>query len=264
MKNKTVLITGATDGIGLQTAMELSAAGARVLVHGRNVQKTDDVVSRIQAKGGDALALTADLSSMKEVKKLSEKALSAFPLDVLINNAGVFMKEKTLTADGLEMTFAVNHLAHFLLTRELLPHLKNGARIITLSSIAHRRGQIDFENLEAEKSFNGYASYAMSKLCNVLFSNCLAEKARERGIFSNAVHPGVIQTKLLKTGFNMDTAGSLKEGAATSVYLASSAQAEGVTGKYFVNCAQSSSVDIAGNEELQQLLWDHSEKLLAR
>lgn len=264
MKNKTVLITGSTDGIGVQTALELAKKGARILIHGRNPDRAAKVVSQIESAGGQAQSLIADLSSMADVKKLAAAANAAGPIHVLINNAGVFMKEKKLTVDGFETTFAVNHLAVFLLTNELLPSMPDGSRIITLSSIAHKNGKIDFDNLQSEKSFDGYAAYAMSKLCNVVFSYELARRAASRGILSNAVHPGVIQTKLLKEGFNMDSAGSLEEGAATSIYLASASEVQGVTGKYFVSSRESVSSSASRDEALQRKLWDVSEQLLSR
>jgi NAD(P)-dependent dehydrogenase (short-subunit alcohol dehydrogenase family) len=156
-------------------------------------------------------------------------------VDVLINNAGVFMKNRVLSEDGFEMTFAVNHLAHFLLTGLLLPQLKksSAARIITVSSAAHSNAALDFENLNAERRFDAHGAYALSNLANVLFSKELAVRLEGSGITSNALHPGVISTKMLRKAFGMSGAG-VKEGAATSVYLASSPAVEGVTGKYFV------------------------------
>lgn len=265
MENKTVLITGATDGIGLETAMQLAARGATILVHGRNPARVEAVAAEIQSLGGKAKHCVADLASLKQVRLLASwVGEAAGSLDVLIHNAGVFMKERQLTEDGFEMTFAVNHLAPFLLTQELLPYLKGGSRIITLSSIAHRNGQLDFSNLQGEKTYDGYAAYATSKLCNLLFAYELSCRLAGMGITSNAVHPGVIQTKLLKTGFNMTQAGSLAEGAATSVYLASVKDLEGVSGKYFTNSKEAQSTPASNDPEARRLLWEYSQRLVTQ
>lgn len=261
---KTILVTGATDGIGLETAVTLARGGARILLHGRNANKAGDAANRVREAGGSCEVILADLSSMKQVQQLGSTVRLSGHVDVLIHNAGVFMKERVLTEDGFETTFAVNHLAPFLLTREILPAMKSGGRVITLSSIAHRNGKLDFENLNAERSFDGYAAYALSKLCNVFFAYELARRTKDEGIASNAVHPGVIQTKLLKKGFNMTQAGSLAEGAATSVFLALSPEVEGVTGKYFTSSRESASTPETHNADLGRALWEHSVSLLSR
>jgi NAD(P)-dependent dehydrogenase (short-subunit alcohol dehydrogenase family) len=264
MKNKVVLITGSTDGIGRQAAVELAALGATVLVHGRNESRGKVAVEEIQTSTGNQKVdlLISDLSSLKQVRELAAEVERRYDrLDVLLNNAGVFMNERILTEDGFEMTYAVNHLAPFLLTNLLLNLLKKSApsRVVTVSSVAHTRGRIDFENLQAEKTFAGYYAYALSKLANVLFTYQLARLLEGAGVTSNCLHPGVIGTKLLRTGFNMPGA-STADGAETLVHLASSPEVQRTTGKYFQNRVSISSSPTTYDETLQRELWKVSQK----
>jgi len=264
-KMKRVLITGATDGIGKQTAFDLAENGFEVIVHGRDENKAVAVADEIKNRTGNenVSSIVADLSSLKNVRKMGEEILSRFDkLDVLINNAGVFMKRRTLTPDGFEMTFAVNHLAHFLLTNILLPLIKASeeGRIINVSSMAHQGVDINFENLNGEKGYSGYEAYSVSKLTNVMHAYYLADVLKETNVTVNALHPGVISTKLLYQGWGMSGA-SLKKGAETSVFLASSDDVKGVTGKYFVDCKATESSPESYNQETQNRLWEISEKL---
>jgi retinol dehydrogenase 14 len=263
MKDKVVLITGSTDGIGRQAALELASMGATVFVHGRDKARGENVAEEIRKATGNQNVnlLIADLSSLKQVRRLASDVLDRCSrLDVLVNNAGVFMTERRLTSDEFETTFEVNHLAPFLLTNLLLDLLKKSApaRIITVSSVAHTRGVMDFENLQSEKNFGGYSAYARSKLANVLFTIELAERLAGTGITSNCLHPGVIGTKLLRTGFNMQGA-STADGAETIVYLASSPEVEGVTGLYFENKRQTPSSQVTYDPVLRKKLWKLSE-----
>ncbi|NCP86513.1 MAG: short-chain dehydrogenase [Anaerolineae bacterium CG_4_9_14_3_um_filter_57_17] len=260
-KNKIMLVTGATDGIGRATALELARRGALVILHGRSLEKLEQTQEEIAAQVPGALLdiAQADLASLEQVRGLALEVEARFDrLDVLIHNAGVFLKERQLSVDGFELTLAVNHLAPFLLTWELLPLLEeSAARVVTVSSVAHRRGKIDFDDLNAEKSYDGYRAYAQSKLANILFANQLA--ALGQGKFtSNSLHPGVVTTKLLKAGF--DTTGvSTEQGAATSVYLATSPEVAKVTGKYFAESRPAPVVPQALDLETQQRLWKISE-----
>jgi len=264
---KTILITGATDGIGKQTALELADRGYHVIVHGRSeakcLQTIDGIRRHVPSAHLDHCA--GDLSSMASVRSLAEQILRKYDaLHVLINNAGVFMKERVLTVDGFEMTFAVNHLAPFLLTMLLLDRLKASApsRIITVSSVAHSRGKIDLEDLPANPKFGGYAAYAMSKLANILFTAELAERLNGTNVTANTLHPGVIRTKLLVTGFGaMDGNESLAEGAATSVFLATDDSVTSVSGEYFVKQKRASVAPAARDGKMQKGLWELSERL---
>ncbi len=265
MSSPTILITGATDGIGKQTALELAERGFRVLVHGRSESSASRACAEILSLVPSATVETvhADLSSLAAVRDLATTVRRIAPhLHVLVNNAGVYMNEFRLSADGVEMTFAVNHLAHFLLTNLLLDVLRAGspARVVTVSSVAHTRGALDLRDVNAKPGFSPYGAYAASKLANVLFSNALARRTKGDGITSNALHPGVITTKLLKAGFNM-TGASVQQGAATSVFLASSPQVEGVTGRYFVDKRETASSPLSHNERLQEELWLESARI---
>lgn len=267
MENKIVLITGATDGIGKQTAYELADKNATVILHGRNkgrLLKTQEEISHL-TNNNNIRIVTSNLSSLKQVRLFAEEIKTKLKqLDVLINNAGVYMKTLVLTEDGIETTFAVNHLAPFLFTNLLLNFLKKSgsSRIINVSSVAHTRAHLDFENLNSERHFDAYNVYAVSKLANVLFTYKLADQLKNDSVTVNALHPGVIDTKLLHSGFNIDGA-SVKEGAATSVYLASSSEVENVTGKYFEKIKEVPSSDDSYNKENQKKMWNVSSQMVS-
>ena len=202
---KTTLVTGSTDGIGLRTALELADSGHAVVLHGRNAEKVQRARDIIQRAAPDAVLHTAhaDLADLAAVALMAQDLAARLPkLDVLVNNAGVYMTGRRVSKDGFEMTLAVNYLAHFLLTVLLLPLLKKSSdpRVVTVSSIAHTRGNIDFSNMNGERHFDAYHAYANSKLADTLFANELAR--REPWLASNSLHPGVIDTKLLHTGFD--------------------------------------------------------------
>lgn len=206
MKDKIVLITGSTDGIGKETALQLAQLGATVIVHGRSTERCQATRDDIrQATGNPNVdCVVADLSSQRQVRQMAADIIVRYDrLHVLINNAGVILLKRQLTEDGLETTFAVNHLAPFLLTLLLLDLLKKSApaRIITVSSTVHYDEQIKFDNLQGERDYYGLGAYKVSKLGNVLFTFELAERLKGTGVTANCLHPGVVATKLLDTGW---------------------------------------------------------------
>lgn len=267
MNNKTILITGATDGIGKAEAVELAETGARILVHGRNAQRAQFAVDSIRkASGSPAVEpVVADFASVKQVRQLAADIINRYKrLDVLINNAGVLSNERVMTEDGFELTFQVNHLAHVLLTHLLLGLLKSSApsRIINVSSMAHHRGRIEFDNLQGERSYRGRTAYGQSKLANVLFTNELAERLHGSGVTVNALHPGIIKTKLLRAGFGGFWGAGVNKGAETIVYLAISQEGEATTGKYFVNSKSAESSTLSHDKNLQKEFWRVSEQMV--
>jgi NAD(P)-dependent dehydrogenase (short-subunit alcohol dehydrogenase family) len=266
MKGKIVLITGSTDGIGKAAALELTRMGAKVILHGRNPGRCYRVLAEVQkaSKGATPGCFAADLSSLKEVRKLAEDIrANTTKLDVMINNAGVFMTERRLTEDGFETTFAVNHLAPFLLTHLLCDLLTSNApaRIINVSSVSHQRARIDFENLQGEKEFTGYGAYALSKAANILTTYELAERLEASRVTVNCLHPGVINTKLLREGFGGMFGAPPTVGAATLVYLASAPEVGATTGRYFVKNREEETAPSTHDRAVRQQLWTVSEHL---
>jgi retinol dehydrogenase 14 len=262
------LVTGATDGIGRETARQLLAHGLHVLVHGRSEDKAKQHARELapDQRGARVTAVWGDLSSMQQVVTLAQQVVAHAPaLDVLINNAGVFERRRQLSADGFELTMAVNHFAPFLLTRHLLPALTAApaGRIVTVSSIAHQSGRLHLDDLAFEDGYDGYDAYACSKLANLLFTRVLARRLDKTKVTANALHPGVIGTKLLRAGFNIGGA-PVEQGAKTSVYLAVSDQVAGITGKYFIDCREVRPSQLANDAALAESLWTESERLLAR
>jgi NAD(P)-dependent dehydrogenase (short-subunit alcohol dehydrogenase family) len=265
MTRPAFLVTGATDGIGKQTALNLVRHGARVLVHGRSLARAEATVAELKAASGlsDLEAVAGDFASLAQVRVLAEEIRSRVDrLEVLVHNAGVYMKSRVLTEDGLETTFQVNHLAPFLLSHLLLDRLAaaTAARVVVVSSVAHQGGYIDFQNLQGEKQFDAYSAYTLSKLANLLFAVEMADRLRGTRITVNALHPGVIGTKLLKAGFNMDGA-DVARGARTSTYLATSAEVQGITGGYFMDCKPTACSLYVGDPILRHRFWEHSEDL---
>jgi retinol dehydrogenase-14 len=279
MTGQTVLITGATGGIGLATAVGLAGLGARIGVVGRDEQRTAAAVDAVRAVpgSGGADAFLADLSVQREVRALASAVLTAYPrVDVLVNNAGGFWSARHVTADGLEWTFAVNHLAPFLLTTLLLDRLGDSApaRVVTVSSDAHRAGRMDFDDLQAQHGYSGIRAYAQSKLANILFTRELARRLDGSTVTANALHPGTV-----RTGFAREDAGGLmrlalrvgailmkspEQGARTSVYAASSPDLAHVTGAYLANSRLATPHQRAQDDAAAARLWAVSEDLVAR
>jgi NAD(P)-dependent dehydrogenase (short-subunit alcohol dehydrogenase family) len=264
---KTVLVTGATDGIGRETARELLEHGLRVLVHGRSERKAVSCAEELgrTTQTGKATPVWGDLSDMQQVAALAAQVTALAPaLDVLINNAGVYEQRRRLSVDGFEMTMAVNHFAPYLLTRLLGPTLSAApaGRIVTVSSMAHESGDLEIDDLAFARGWDAYDAYAASKLANILFTRALAKRLEGTRVTANALHPGVIDTKLLHAGFAMKGA-PVEQGARTSVYLATSDKVAGVSGKYFIDCRDKTPSRAARDDGLAEALWSESEGLLA-
>jgi NAD(P)-dependent dehydrogenase (short-subunit alcohol dehydrogenase family) len=276
MSEKVCLITGATSGIGKATAMELVKMGASVVMVGRDRGRGEAALAEIKEKSANASVdlMLADLSSQQEIHRLAGEFKEAYPrLDVLINNAGLFRSKRITTADGLETTFAVNHLAYFLLTKLLLDVLKASApsRIVNVSSGDHNNGAIDFDDLQGEKGYKGAKAYSQSKLADVLFTYELARRLEGTGITANCLHPGAG----VRTNFGSGVSGvfglivralrpfmiSPEKGAETSIYLASSPEVEGLSGRYFVKKAEARSSDVSYDESRARRLWEVSAEL---
>lgn len=248
LEGRTCLVTGATSGIGLETARGLARLGAHVVIVGRDRERAESARKSILESTGNPRVdvLLADLSSLAGIRGLAEDFLAQHAaLHVLVNNAGTVELTRTTTVDGFEKTFAVNHLAYFLLTNLLLPRLRESApaRIVNVASEAHRFGRIDMADLQSEKSYAGMRVYGNSKLLNVLFTTALAEKLAGSHVTANSLHPGAVSTRLgaqngalskLLIGMFKPFFLSAEQGAANSLFVAASDELEGVSGKYFV------------------------------
>jgi NAD(P)-dependent dehydrogenase (short-subunit alcohol dehydrogenase family) len=249
MHGKICLITGATSGIGAATALELAQRGARIVLVGRSHKKSTITASQIRLHTGNPEIefLLADLSSQRDIRQLAREYTSRHKrLDVLINNAGAMFARRQETIDGIEMTFALNHLAYFLLTGLLLETLKASApaRIINVSSFAHRLATLRFDNLQGQKGYIGWKAYSRSKLANLAFTYELARRLEGSGVTVNATDPGLVATQFglrqsgivgpIKRLLNIMTRDA-KEGARTIVFLAACPSVGGITGQYFVN-----------------------------
>lgn len=276
MKGKRFLITGGSDGIGKEAARQLARMGADIVITGRNPQKTELAVEEIraEARGGSVEYLLADFASQAQVRALAQAYLERYPrLDVLVNNAGTSFLKRQLSEDGIEMTFAVNHLASFLLTRLLLERVKASApaRIINTSSSAHYRDVLDLNDLNMERGYWIMKAYGQSKLANILFTYELARQLEGTGVTVNALHPGFVNTNVARdnNGWLLRWLQPLifrggipvEEGAATTVYLASSPEVEGVSGKFYVDCKDTRSSEMSYDLENQRRLWQLSEEM---
>jgi NAD(P)-dependent dehydrogenase (short-subunit alcohol dehydrogenase family) len=276
MKNKIVMITGATSGIGAVAAMELARLGATVVGVGRNPEKCTSVAARIQKETNNPYVeyLVADLASQAQVRQLVETFNAKYTnLDVLVNNAGAYFSTRQESAEGIEMTFALNHLNYFLLTNLLLDNLKASApaRVINVSSNAHWSSRINFADIEGRRRYSSWTAYGQSKVANVLFTYELARRLDGNGMTANALHPGFVAS-----GFghnNRDLIGwgtrvaqkiagrTPEEGAQTITYLVSSPEVEGVSGKYFVDKKAVPSSPASYDEGSARRLWELSEAM---
>jgi retinol dehydrogenase 14 len=276
MAGRTVLVTGATSGIGRATATGLAAMGARLAITGRDRERTEGAAREIRAaSGGQVDVFVADLSSQSEVRRLAGEVLQSLSrIDVLVNNVGGYWNTRHVTADGLEHTFALNHLAPFLLTNLLLDRLKQSApaRVVTVSSNAQAMGRIDFDDLQGERSYSGARAYNQSKLANVLFTYELAKRLQASDVTANALHPGVVRTSFgaedprgiqrLLVPLMRPLMKAPVQGAATSIHLASSPDLEQVTGRYFANNKPKRSSKRSYDEAAAARLWQVSADLV--
>ena len=275
MQGKICAVTGATSGIGAVTVRQLAAQGAQVVVISRNPQRCQDTVLDIRNQTGNAQVeyLVADLSSQDQIHNLAAEIRNRYPrLDVLVNNAGAFFLSRKESVDGIEMTFALDHLSYFLLTILLEDILKASApaRIVNVASASHRGARIDFNDLQAEHSYNPMRAYGQAKLANVLFTYELTRRLAGSGVTANALHPGFVASNFAQNNGWLVRAVmkvahlfaiSPEQGAQTSLYLASSPEVEGITGKYFVDCKPVSSSPVSYDQDTAQKLWRVSERL---
>lgn len=278
LQNKIVLVTGATNGIGFEAAKTLAGMGATVVGVGRNPQRCTDAAAEITRATGNAQVefLVADLAVQAQVRQVADEFKHKYDrLDVLLNNAGAYFNKREISADGIEMTWALNHLNYFLLTDALLDVLKASApaRIVNVSSAAHTGAKgINFEDVEFKAGYSGWGAYAHSKLANILFTYELARQLQNTGVATNALHPGFVATGfghnnggLMRTGMSIVqkiVAKKPERGAQTSIYLASSPEVEGVTGKYFSDSKETKSSAASYDVAAQQRLWQLSEQMI--
>ncbi len=276
MHNKVCIVTGANAGIGKATALGLAKRGAIVVMVCRSQRRGEAALAQIkQESGNEAVSLLlADLASQASIRQLAASFKARYhALHVLINNAGIIPRRRTVTADGLETQFAVNHLAYFLLTNLLLDVLQASApaRIINVSSAVHHGASIPFDDLQSEKSYRPYTVYTQTKLANILFTYELARRLAGTRVSVNCLHPGVIATNLLSDAMGMPrglrfttraVGASPEEGARTSLYLATSPEVEGVSGKYFVNNGEAQSSPMSYEEGVARRLWEVSARLI--
>jgi NAD(P)-dependent dehydrogenase (short-subunit alcohol dehydrogenase family) len=273
MPGKTVVITGATSGIGEVAAVRLAEQGARIVFTARDSARASETIAALRkanAKADHAVYM-GDLSRLSEMKRVGAELAREPQIDVLVNNAGALFNKRQETDDGLEMTFALNHMAYFVVTNLLLGKLKPGARIVTVASNAHRGAQLNFDDLQSRRSYTGFPVYSRSKLCNILFNRELARRIAGGGVTANALHPGFVATRfgdnsggLMRTVLKVAKpigAISPEEGAKTIIYLASSPQVAGVSGDYFYECKPTTPTAEARNDDDARRLWEVSEQI---
>jgi NAD(P)-dependent dehydrogenase (short-subunit alcohol dehydrogenase family) len=275
MRGKVVVITGATSGIGRVAAEKLAAMGARMVLVARDPSRADATLARLREidQAGNPTVHYADLSRLAEMKRVAaEIAATELRIDVLINNAGAMFGHRQVTADGLEMTFAVNHMAYFVLTYGLRQRLLGSApaRVVNTSSNAHKRSPLDFNDLQSARNYSGFMAYSRSKLCNILFTRELARRLAGKRVTANCLHPGFVDTRFAdRSGgwfaqlIRLGKLGALspEKGAETLVYLASSPEVADVTGQYFHKCRPKTPTVEAQDDSAARRLWSESARL---
>jgi retinol dehydrogenase 12 len=280
VNGKICVITGGTDGIGKAAAYGLAVRGARLLVHGRDPEKGTHAVAELRQRSGNQSIefLQADFSSLAAVRQLAAAILERTPrIDVLVNNAGSIYVKRAVSQDGFEITFAVNHLAPFLLTHLLLDALKRAglARIVTTASNAHRSAKIPFDDLQLTRKYSPMGAYAVSKLANILFTRALAKRLQDTHVTATCLHPGFVRTNfggnntadispVFKAIFSLAArfARPPEKGAETLLYLASSPEVQGVSGGYFFDCKPIRPAPAGEDDNVAERLWQVSEQLV--
>jgi len=272
MQGKTVIITGATSGIGEVAAIRLAEQGARIVFTARDKARADDTMAKLRKANpnADHAVHMGDLSRLSEMKRIGHILAQEPRIDVLVNNAGALFNKRQETADRLEMTFALNHMGYFVITNILLPRLQPGARIVTVASNAHRGAKLKFDDLQSTRGYVGFPVYSKSKLANILFNRELARRT-PAGVTANALHPGFVATRfgdnsggLMRTVLKVAKpigAISPEEGAQTIIYLASSPAVTGVSGQYFYECKPATPTAEARNDDDAKRLWDISQQI---
>lgn len=275
MRGKVVVVTGANQGIGKETAAACAAGGAKVVLFCRNEEKGNAAVEELRGRGGDASLVVADFASFASIRAATDTFKRTHDrLDVLVNNAGVFVPHRRVTVDGFEETFAVNHLGYFLTTaclREIL--VASGAsRVVNVASRAHRGGRMNWDDLQSERRYRAFPAYAASKLANVLFTYELARRLEGTRVTANCLHPGVVASGFAQTYGGLAAVlwrmcgvfmKSNAEGAATSIHLATSPDVEGETGKYFAESKEARSTRASHDRDAARRLWEISETMVA-
>jgi len=276
MKGKVVVITGGTSGIGQVAAEKLAGMGARIVLVARDKSRAATTIARLRqiSPGTNHTVYFADLSSINAVRRVGLEIAAAEPrIDVLINNAGAMFYDRQVTVDGLERTFATNHMAYFVLTGALRPQLTAAApaRVINTASDAHRRAKLDFEDLQCERNYRAFTAYGRSKLSNILFTRELARKLAGTGVTANSLHPGVVNTRFADGGHGAlyhvfrvvkNFALTPEKGAETIIYLASSPELAGVTGEYFKKCVRAAPTKEGQDDDAAGKLWSATERLI--
>lgn len=277
MQGKTVVVTGGTSGIGEVAALRLAEKGARIVLIARDRARTATTLAKLKNANPAAMhaAHYGDLSALAEMKRVASEVAAAEPrIDVLVNNAGAVFLSRQTSVDGLEMTFATNHMAYFVVTNILLDRLKAtpGARIVSTASDAHRSGKLDFDDLQSEKSYGSFRVYGTSKLCNILFTRELARRLDGADVTTNCLHPGFVGTRfgqnnasnvftrLLRNAV-MSLGISPEEGAKTIIHLASSPDVATISGEYFYKCKVAEPTAAAQDDDDAKRLWDVSTKI---
>jgi NAD(P)-dependent dehydrogenase (short-subunit alcohol dehydrogenase family) len=273
MAEKVIVITGATSGIGEVAADRLVAKGARILFVARDSARGEATLKHLRAIAGSSehCAFYADLSRLDEMKRVAAEIAESEPrIDVLINNAGALFSSRKVSADGLEMTFALNHLSYFVITNLLRPRLAAGSRVVSTASDAHKGARLDFSDLQSARSYSGFAQYGRSKLCNILFTRELARRLAGTGVTANCLHPGFVATRFgdhsggvmsLAVRAAKTFAITPEQGAQTIIYLASSPDVAEVTGGYFEKCRPAMPTAEAQNDADAKRLWEISSEL---